>query len=135
MNDGQNICGKFGSSTAFRLVENQDFSTVETDQVLNEFKPVRGIARTGKSVSTGNNNRELISADNSLQYGSKPLPFVVEAGADIFDDFCFREEGVQIGDLTGKIVSLFCAAEEAVTDCVTTGSVRLWSLSKTEKIC
>ena len=73
VNDGEKICGKFRFGAAFRLAENQDLSTVETDQVLNEFKP-----ESGKSVSTGNNNRELISAHKSLQYGSKPFPFVVE---------------------------------------------------------
>ncbi|EGJ30668.1 hypothetical protein LYNGBM3L_48090 [Moorena producens 3L] len=112
------------------MVENQDFSTVETDQVLNEFKP-----ETGKSVSTGNNNRELISRHDSFQYGSKPFPVVIETGTDVKDDVCFREERVEVSDLAGKIVSLFCTTDSAITDGVTAQFVRLWSFSKTEKIC
>ena len=112
MNDGQKVGGKLGELTACRLVSNQDFSTVETDQVLNEFKP-----KSGEPVSVGNNNCELISAHNSLQYGSKPFPFVVESRADVFDDFCVGEKSMEIGDLTGEVISLFVTTEEAVADC------------------
>ncbi|EGJ34754.1 hypothetical protein LYNGBM3L_12540 [Moorena producens 3L] len=32
VNDGEKICCKFQFGAAFRLVENQDFSTVDTDR-------------------------------------------------------------------------------------------------------
>ncbi|NEP35261.1 hypothetical protein [Moorena sp. SIO3B2] len=107
---------KFCFRTAFRLVLTHDFSTVDTDQVLIEFKPVGGIAPTGKSVETGNNLCELIAAHKSFQYGFKTKYFGVESRPDVKDDFCFEEVGVHVGDLSGEFVFLLVATEEAVTD-------------------
>lgn len=111
MQDGEKIFGEFLFSASYRAVENQEFSTVEFDQILDEFKP-----KARKAVTVGNHKMELFSIKESSQYGFKPFTLIVESTADVRDDFVVRESGSHELNLSLKIVSLLGTGNAAVAD-------------------
>ncbi|WP_218139730.1 hypothetical protein, partial [Allochromatium warmingii] len=54
------------------VVENHEFTAEFVDNPFNTFK-----SATGKSVSIGNHNFALFSAQDSSQYGLKPLTLII----------------------------------------------------------
>ena len=97
-------CEPIGSKclfgTVYSWVENHDFSTVLFNQELYNLS-----AESGESVPMGNNNLELISSHNTLQYGLKPFSFEIDAASVVFDDFCrweFATHGLN-PDLSGSV--------------------------------
>lgn len=64
----------------------------------------------------GDDKRELISAEKSVQYGLQPFAFEVEPGPDVFDDFRLRELFMHVDDLPGEVLFLLGRADAAVAD-------------------
>jgi hypothetical protein len=62
MKDGEKIGCELSFGACQSCIENQEFSTVFLDQKFNEVK-----AKSGKAVSVGNHNLELVSAQKSFQ--------------------------------------------------------------------
>jgi len=111
MNDGEKIGCEFGFWAMNRVAENHDFSTVLLCHKFKDFK-----AESAQSIPTGNNKRELISSHKSDQYGLQSFAFEVESATDVKDNLRLRVERLHVGDLSVEVVSLFVAANSAVTN-------------------
>jgi hypothetical protein len=109
--DAEKILGEFSLGRVRNIVENQEFSTVRFNQILEKLKP-----ETAKAISVGDDKRELISAHESVQYGTKSFSLEVEGTSNVFDNFCFWELPSYEDDLSGEVVSLLGRADPAVAD-------------------
>ena len=97
MEDGQEVLGEFLFwETVSLIVENHEFSTVLFDKELYDFT-----AKSGESIPMGNNNPELISSQETSQYGNlKSFPLKVEVSTPVVsDDFCVWVDLLHVGNL------------------------------------
>jgi len=93
------------------FAENHEFAAAVADNPVNEFK-----SDTNESVLLGNHKRELLSAQDSSQYGLKPLTLIVEGGADVLDDVGFGEAVSHRLDLSLEVWLLRRRRHSAVAD-------------------
>ena len=111
MEYGEKVGCKLGFGASRIWIENHEFSTVFFDQQSNEVE-----SKSGKPVTVGNHNRELVSAQKSFQQGSKPFALEIKAGTDVLDDFRSRESGLQSMGLSFEVVSLLVGTDPAIAD-------------------
>ena len=91
--------------------ENHEFAAAVADNPVNVFT-----SDTNASVLVGNHNRELLSAQDSSQYGFKPLTLIVKGGADVLDDVGFGEAFSHRLDLALKVWLLYVRRHSAIAD-------------------
>ena len=91
--------------------ENHEFAAAVADKPLNEVT-----SDTNESVFVGNHNRELLSAQDSSQYGLKPLTLIVEGGADVLDDVGFGKAFSHRLDLALEVWLLRRRRHAAIAD-------------------
>ncbi len=82
MNNGKYVFDHFSFWRKIVLVENHDFCSIELTEPFNKFK-----AKPGESVFVGNDNRADIACTDGFQNGSKSLPFEIESGGNVGNEF------------------------------------------------
>lgn len=108
---GEQVLGEFIFGATQSLIENHDFPAVLLNEASKQVE-----SKPTESVTVGNHNLELVSAQNASQYGLKPFAFEVESTPDVFDDFRLRINRLESLALSFKVVTLLIGTDSTIAD-------------------
>lgn len=113
VDDGQQILGEllFAAGWVRRLCGLQDHEpcVAMSKEELDELDAV-----AAEAVAVCDGNLLDMAGEHAFQKGCKAFALVVEARADVTDDFLFRARGLEVGDLADEVFLLFVGRDASV---------------------